>query len=416
MGTTGFNKAMTRRPRERGIALILSLLIIVLLTTMVMELNYVSRIELNVTMNFRDDLKAYYVAEAGQTFWMSFLQMEAQISAAMAQFMAAFNQGGQAGDGGGTNQSSGQGSYSRTSITHYQSEMYASIAPLLQGVLRIGQNGYIDVPQPGSLLIIDDESSGESQEPQPFRQDQLVLPAIEDEESKININNLVGTDGQPDEFYNKVLEKLITLLSGDQGLASNLVNINLVPYIDKEENNGICLGTNTPYFTRDAPLDTIDELDRICGFNAIATNLANPEMTNFYLNLKHHLTVHSEKVNFNTASPEVLYAILSIGDDLSDTGITYSEAQLIAETLREGPADSTEKMKELVEQHTSVTWANRWSNIFSNTSQYFTIRSTGLIEIAGLGMERAVRKTITSVVKRGSGSGGGFQTLYWKAE
>ncbi|MFC1889934.1 general secretion pathway protein GspK [Thermodesulfobacteriota bacterium] len=402
-----------RRPRERGIALILTLLIIVLLTTMVVELNYVSRIELNVTTNFRDDLKAYYVAEAGQTFWISFLQMEAQISAAMGQ-LAAFSQGGGTGSPGGTDQSSGQGSYSRMSITHYESEMYASIAPLLQGVLRIGQDGYIEVPQPVSLLIIQQDPQSQQQPGQPTL-DRLILPAIEDEESKLNVNNLVGTNGKPDEFYKKTLFNLIKLLSGDQGLAQTLVD-NLVPYIDKEENNGICPGTNTPYFTKDAPLDTIDELDQVCGFNAIATNLTNQEMTNFYLNFKHHISVHSEKVNFNTASPEVLYAILSVDDELLDTGLTYSEAQLVVETLREGPVDSTEKMKELVEQHTSVTWANSWSNIFSNTSQYFTIRSTGLIEITGLGLERAVRKTITSVVKRGGGAGGVFQTLYWKAE
>lgn len=416
MGTTGFNRAaVTRRPRERGIALILTLLIIVLLTTMVVELNYVSRIELNVTMNFRDDLKAYYVAEAGQTFWMSFLQMEAQLSAAMSQFMAAFNQAGGSGNEGGTNQSSGQASYSRTSITHFQSELYASVAPLLQGVLRIGQDGYIDVPQPVTLLIITDDTDDEPQEPQPFGTDQLVLPAIEDEESKLNINNLVGTAGAPDEFYKKALFNLIRLLSGDQGLAQTLVD-NLIPYIDNEENNGICPGTNTPYFTKDAPLDTIDELDQVCGFNAIATNLTNQEMTNFYLNLKRHLTVHSDKVNFNTASAEVLYAILSVDDELIDTGITFSETQLITETLREESADSTEKMKELLAENTSVEWANSWSNIFTNTSQYFTIRSTGLIEIGGLGLDRAVRKTITSVVKRGGGSVGGFQTLYWKAE
>jgi len=59
---------------NRGIALIITLLILVLLVTLILEFNTSMRVEARNAANFRDTIKAYYLARSGITFARAVLE------------------------------------------------------------------------------------------------------------------------------------------------------------------------------------------------------------------------------------------------------------------------------------------------------------------------------------------------------
>ena len=62
---------------QRGVALIITLLVVTLLVTLILEFGNTMRIEARAAANFRDDLKAYYIARAGVTFARGVLEEDA---------------------------------------------------------------------------------------------------------------------------------------------------------------------------------------------------------------------------------------------------------------------------------------------------------------------------------------------------
>ena len=52
---------------ERGVALLVTLIIVTLVAIVVLDLNYLVRVEVRSAANFRDEVKAYYLAKSGVT-------------------------------------------------------------------------------------------------------------------------------------------------------------------------------------------------------------------------------------------------------------------------------------------------------------------------------------------------------------
>lgn len=59
---------------NRGVALVITLLVLTLLLTIILDFNLGMRVEARSAANFRDDLKAYYLASSGITFAMALLE------------------------------------------------------------------------------------------------------------------------------------------------------------------------------------------------------------------------------------------------------------------------------------------------------------------------------------------------------
>lgn len=59
---------------NRGIALVITLLILTLLLTIILDFNFTMRVEARGAANFRDTIKAYYLAKSGITFAISVLE------------------------------------------------------------------------------------------------------------------------------------------------------------------------------------------------------------------------------------------------------------------------------------------------------------------------------------------------------
>jgi general secretion pathway protein K len=65
------------RKSEKGVALILTLLITAILVTLIVEVNYSTQVDLMIAGNFRNDLQAYYLAKSGINVAISYLKYDA---------------------------------------------------------------------------------------------------------------------------------------------------------------------------------------------------------------------------------------------------------------------------------------------------------------------------------------------------
>ncbi len=65
---------------ERGVALILTLLITAILVTLIVEVNYSTQVDLRIAGNFRNDLQAYYLAKSGVNIAISYLKYDLENS------------------------------------------------------------------------------------------------------------------------------------------------------------------------------------------------------------------------------------------------------------------------------------------------------------------------------------------------
>jgi len=66
------------RKSEKGVALILTLLITAILVTLIVEVNYSTQVDLMIAGNFRNDLQAYYLAKSGINVAISYLKYDAE--------------------------------------------------------------------------------------------------------------------------------------------------------------------------------------------------------------------------------------------------------------------------------------------------------------------------------------------------
>ena len=68
------------RKTEKGVALILTLLITAILVTLIVEVNYSTQVDLRIAGNFRNDLQAYYLAKSGINIAISYLKYDLESS------------------------------------------------------------------------------------------------------------------------------------------------------------------------------------------------------------------------------------------------------------------------------------------------------------------------------------------------
>lgn len=62
------------KTNNKGVALVITLLVLTLLLTLILEFNLGMRVEARASANFRDDVKAYYLARSGITFAAALLE------------------------------------------------------------------------------------------------------------------------------------------------------------------------------------------------------------------------------------------------------------------------------------------------------------------------------------------------------
>ena len=131
--------------------------------------------------------------------------------------------------------------------------------------------------------------------------DASVVGRIEDQQARFNLNNLVR-DGQVDPRQLERLQRLLALLDLDAALAGALAD-----WIDPDAvaqggaEDAYYLALPSPYLAANAPLADLDELALVRGFDARVRQRLQPFVS---------ALPGTTAVNVNTASPEVLAALV----------------------------------------------------------------------------------------------------------
>lgn len=311
---------MRKRESEKGMALVLTLVVITILAVLVLEFNYLMRVEAEISGNYRDSLKAYYLANSGVNFAYLLLRDDEDLSC------------------------------------DYLEEDWALAKPPLA------------------------------------MEEGAVTFQIIDECGKINVNSLLTKKGKIDEKKKAMLERLFEALEIDRGLVDVICD-----WLDRDDEvrdfgaeDDYYSELEKPYPCKNEPLDTVDELFLLQGFNDEVFYGEEKERGS----LNSYLTVYGDdKVNINTASLPVLQALHS---DI-DEGL----AREIVEYRKDHPFNEITDLKEIFGIDEGLY--NKISPLITVKSNFFSISSQGALGEA--------RRRVKTILQR---QGKNLKIKYWR--
>jgi general secretion pathway protein K len=251
---------------ESGVALIITLLVIVLLMVLASEFSHFVGVELDVVSNFKEEMERYYLAEAG--------------------FNRALAEIGKSAD------------------FHYLDEngqfKFGKLQDQIQKQEKISKEG-------------EEEKLAEVPEETPLGKGTFTY-TIEDEERKLNIN-LVSR---------QVLVELLTISGVEDQMTRDIIADSILDWRDPDRNH-LLNGAeddyyetlDPPYEAKDAEFDTMEELllvkgmtkDILYGTQDEDSPKSKDEKEPTYTGIAQYLTtINSGQININTAGETVVRA------------------------------------------------------------------------------------------------------------
>ncbi|HOK08419.1 MAG TPA: type II secretion system protein GspK [Candidatus Hydrogenedens sp.] len=333
-------------PRQRGVAIILSLVFIALLSILVVEFLYESEVEASLAYSQQGELEAYLAAK---------------------------------------------------------SAVAKGIAFLAEDTLNTMMSGAPPIDSDFDLMTF---NMGASMEP---LNNALMHAYISDEYGKINLNALLmpQSGGEPQERTPLVnaLREFFMLRDTGEGAAPDIIVDSILDWLDYNDGdserpqgaeNDYYMGLENPYPCKNGPMDSIEELLLIKGITP-KIYFGDPEKEQ--LPLSEYLTVHGDwlgRVNINSARPEVISAIVAgYTGNPADLGIgqrIYDDAHIQPFTdlnqlssygiSPRGPVQQTNKTNNSKQAQRQVTPNimpsqpnNRLAQQYAMGGQYFTLKS-----------------------------------------
>ncbi|MFL5347265.1 MAG: general secretion pathway protein GspK [Hyalangium sp.] len=432
-----------RNRRSRGVALIIAILAISVLTVVATEFAYNTRVDLQLAANQRDEVRAYYMARSGMALGRLLLRFQKQVDSTPLP-----NLGGllQQLTGGGAQGASAQAPASSLNIQLWK--LARVDCHMLKGLVKsdTGKGDGKEAPPPpkDEKFEMDDEKEGAAMENQPMKRsfggfEGCFLATISDEEEKLNVHRLasLATDAGPtaarmmDMFSDKRFEFLFNRDDANRvRVTPQDVVIALKDWVDEDEvQSAINLADpvnpfasgfspensnydrfDPRYEAKNARFDSLDELYRVHGVTDM-----------FMAAFKDRLTVYPDvnsRPNINTDDPMMMYmAILSVSDPAHPDPrikdpvfinelITRIRSARMFSFFGMSVQDFVTVVEAAGIQVNPAIKANAASNrLVGDKSQTFTIKSVGE---AG-----SVQKTLTAVVKLDDSLG---KLLYWREE
>ncbi|WP_224369474.1 type II secretion system minor pseudopilin [Hyalangium versicolor] len=434
-----------RDRRARGVALIIAVVSITLLTVVATEFAYNTRVDLQLAANQRDEVRAYYMARSGVALGRLLMRFQKQVdstpipnlSGLLQQFM-----------GGGATQG-GQQQQAAQSLNIQLWKLARVDCYMLKGLVKsdTGANGSEKEAPPAQdekFQMNDGEEGPSEVGEQPLKRsfggfEGCFLSTITDEEEKLNIHRLssLATDALPtasrlmDMFGDKRFEFIFNRDDANRvRVTPQDVVIALKDWVDEDEVQS-AINLKDPvnpfvggfasensnydrfdprYQAKNARFDSLDELYRVHGVTDM-----------FMAAFRDRLTVYPDvnsRPNVNTDDPMMMYmAILSVADP-AHPDPRLQDLVFINELItRIRSARMFSFFGMSVQDFVSVVEAagiavnpsikaNAASNrLVGDKSQTFTIKAVGE---AG-----SVQKTLTAVIKLDDSLG---RILYWREE
>ncbi len=303
------------RQRNDGVALILALLFIALLTVLIVEFSFESQVEGSYAANQGSDFGAYLAAKSAIAKSLGLLESDI-----VAMDMA----GGTTVSGSSTTPTSPN----RNTIKN----------------TTAGNNAVMDMGPPVDSLM-DPWAMGVPFEP--LNEDATMRGSISDEYGKINLNALLDiSQDTPKErpFVVEALRAFFRDRTDDSEKAADMIVDSILDWVDYNDDdqehtegaeNDYYNGLESPFPCKNGPMDTIEELLLIKGMTP-DIYFGDPEREQ--LPLSEYLTVHGDwlgRVNINTALPEVIASFMAANPQGGD--FDYSQAEQIHEEVQEQP-------------------------------------------------------------------------------
>ena len=318
-----------RRRSERGVALVVVLLLITILAALASEIVYESRIQMMLVRNYQDYLRAHYVAKAGVN---------------LAKGLLAHT--------GGPFESQGLSIFQNDYINLFRCECLSQATGVSSG-LSDQQNLAVQGQTPttqtgqGSQAILEGCGLWKLAINYPIEDDLLDM-TLTDEQTRLNLNALVVPSPSPDEIgaaadtsvqglaFRQALLTLFLYQANRHGLTLNADEAKaildyLVDWMDygtfdtkSDSDSG---GTSFEdgdriYSVKNGPLDTVDELRMIPGMTDDLFNAVRDYLTVYTLDKEFPKLFFSNTVNLNLASQEVLLALLCGGQTQQGQQVT----------------------------------------------------------------------------------------------
>ncbi len=229
-----------------------------------------------------------------------------------------------------------------------------------------------------------------------------ITLTIEDEERKINLNNLIGAQGNaPNDQNVAVFRRLLELLAIDPQVADAVLD-----WLDNDESprvggaeSSYYLSLRYPYNSKNDFFDTIDELRLVRG--------VTPEV---FEKLRPYVTVHSiGTVNINTAPKAVLMALSAGQGSFNEPEIDEKTADALIASRQDRPFRSASTLAADLAAVSPVLgnlWKTQFKSLIGVQSVNFHVRATG--DVGG------TVRTLDGIAARPSGNV--IQWRYWRLE
>jgi general secretion pathway protein K len=338
---------------ESGMALVLTLLIVTLVAVVVLELNYLMRVEVHASANFRDGVRCYYLAKSGVTVVKELLSREVQEFEELKKTLLA---------GGTHTLSIGEGS---------------ATVRVIDEAGKINVNALIF--EIGSTQPTAGARSPQGQQSPQQSDAQAVSPWIQ------------------------ITQDLFQRLGIDPTLVGGIidwVDIDDVPTGSGGAESSYYRGLEKPYMARNGAMETIAELRLIRGFTDEALlklgarrvgGIVDPA-TNLYLTALPLPQGGGWRVNLNTAPPALL------------SSLTREVGQFADAIVQQRMQHRIEKITDLQQLGISGEALQDFQRLGALTSQYYALEASGSVG--------DMVKQITSLIQIGGNQAS--QILSWR--
>ena len=353
-------RAAARWRDERGVALVLTLIIVALVSVLVLDYHFEAVVELDLADNYGSDVQAYHVAMSGVR---------------LAQELLAHDD----------NQSDGpQNDWHRIGLIPAcmppQTFLMLAMANSAGASLGTGLAGQQGMASDAAAAQGPDKG--------------CISLNIEGEEERLPLNALVPVV-LPDDAGEPLTTEAARMLKDWEVVFETL-------FIRLDIDSAL-LDALTGWFEDNGPLRAVRELSLVPGFDAETVNKLAPFVTTYGSPRLDGETLTYPKVNVNTANREVLHALI---DGLSDgagdvSGYVDDIMARREDDLLEGR--QFESVSELQDDLPSELQAV-FDKFATVQGAYFTITSVGRVE--------DIQKTVVAVLKPGDGD----EPVYFKVE
>ena len=345
---------------ERGVALVLTLFIVALVSVLVLEYHFEAVVELDLAHNYGSDVQAYHVAMAGMR---------------LAQELLAYDDSDSDGP---------QDSWHRIGL------IPACIPP--QTFLELAVASATGASLDGGLPGQEGMESGAAAEG-PDRGCVSLRIAVEEE--RLPVNALMPVD-LPDNTAEPLVEEAAGLLEDWEVIFETLF-IQLA--IDST-----LLDALVGWLEDNGPMQTRRELLLVPGFEAEIVKKLAPLVTAYGTPRLDSDRLEYPKVNINTANPQVLRALIEgLSDGTGDmTGYVDDIVALRADNLVQNrQIESTSELQDYLPEEVAEVF-DKFATV---QGTYFTVTSTARVE--------DIQKTVVAVLQPGEA---GREPIYFKVE